>query len=231
MLFQNRAERADPRKFTTRPPRASTQQGKIPTAAQLDGFIKNITTNMFRPAGPDASALLKKACVAGAPPNIKQELSAQFAPVWTVSSSANHVAEGVTLSLEILGPWLTKVVAYYGSRMGAARAEAKTNLDPTPEELDLSDLSAAITKLWYLDDNRLEPNVDYELNLQHDTQHGLAQTQSARPCRFSKVRDGSQLGLLACVQPPSGLCLGAAVLVRQAGGLQEDDLQGLRRAA
>jgi len=37
-------------------------------------------------------------------------------------------------------------------------------MNPTPTEL--KSLSAACTKLWNLDDNRLVPNEDYEINLQ-----------------------------------------------------------------
>ncbi len=57
---------------------------------------------------------------------------------------------------------------------------------PTHEELD--SISLACNKLWELDTNRLVPDVDYRLNLQHATRVG-SRTDSAADPLFMGVRE------------------------------------------
>ncbi|CAG8700758.1 7510_t:CDS:2 [Ambispora leptoticha] len=49
-----------------------------------------------------------------------------------------------------------------------------TNHQNKPTEQELHNIKAALTKLWQLDHNRLEPGRDYEINLPifHDDHHG-----------------------------------------------------------
>ncbi|WIA15329.1 hypothetical protein OEZ85_001995 [Tetradesmus obliquus] len=57
-----------------------------------------------------------------------------------------------------------------------------------PTELELTDLSAAVKKLWELDDNRLEPGKDYDIDVQAGKQmHSVGDTAATR--LFAKVSD------------------------------------------
>eukprot|EP01045_Picozoa_sp_COSAG04_P041648 COSAG04_NODE_12766_length_636_cov_0.986965_1_plen_173_part_01 len=110
------------------------------------------------------SASLFGGLVSKAPFEVKAELGKQFSPVW--DGKAQAPPAGVELSLERVTAWLEDVVKYYRAQVAAKDAERKASLEPTAEELDLSDLSAACTRLWALDVHRLTPGVQYELDLQ-----------------------------------------------------------------
>ena len=127
-------------------------QGKIPSSEQLASFLAALSASLF-------GGLVSKA-----PFEVKAELGKQFSPVW--DGKAQAPPAGVELSLERVTAWLEDVVKYYRAQVAAKDAERKASLEPTAEELDLSDLSAACTRLWALDSHRLTPGVHYELDLQ-----------------------------------------------------------------
>lgn len=75
-------------------------------------------------------------------------------------------AAGIELSPEVVEVWLERGVTFYRGKCAGATAHARSSLAPTAQELDLSNLSAACSRIWELDENRLIPGVDYSLDLQ-----------------------------------------------------------------
>ena len=116
-------------------------QGKVPSSEQLASFLVALSASLF-------GGLVSKA-----PFEVKAELGKQFSPVW--DGKAQAPPAGVELSLECVTTWLEDVVKYYRAQVAAKDAERKASLEPTAEELDLSDLSAACSRLWALDEHRL----------------------------------------------------------------------------
>ena len=132
--------------------RSMEASGKRPSPEQLVSFMVKL-----------AEQMVGTVC-ASAPSPVVAELKLQFAPVW--DGRGSRVATGVTLGTEVLCAWLETVVAFYRSKNSANLIQMRSSVAPTAEELDLSDLSAACTRLWELDENRLIPGLDYAIDLQ-----------------------------------------------------------------
>jgi len=122
------------------------ESGLSPTPAQIGEFLRQLSTSIGT-------------VIQGCPAQVQRLVKRKFSDIgWDVGTNRSFKASPPTV--EDLNNLVTSTLQELNNFHQPAAVQLV-------KDEELADLSKACSRLWELDTNRLQPGVDYELDLQH----------------------------------------------------------------